>query len=110
VVARQADMTLFADRLVIGYGADGKELSRVEAFGSVRVVQGTRQAFGAHAIYDNKGRKIVLDGSPRVVQGEDVITGKVITYFIDEQKSIVTGGPSERVEAIIHPGGKDGGK
>lgn len=109
VVARQGDLTLFSDRLVISYATEAKELSTVEAFGNVRIIQGTRQAFGAHALYDQKGRKIILDGTPRVLQGEDVITGKVITYFVDEQKSLVTGGAGERVEAVIHPGGKDGG-
>jgi len=108
VVARQGDMTLYADKLVISYGGGGRDLSRVEAFGNVRIQQGTRQAFGSHAIYDNKGAKIILDGSPRVQQGEDVITGKEITYYVDEQRSVVTGGPAERVEAVIHPRGKDG--
>lgn len=109
VVARQGDLTLYADKVVISYGVDGKELSRVEAFGNVRIIQGTRQAFGAHATYDHKGRKIVLDGSPKVLQGEDVITGKVITYYVDEQKSVVTGGPNEPVSAVIYPGGKNAG-
>ena len=70
---------------------------------------GRRQASGAHAVYEPKGARILLDGSPRVVQGGDVITGKLITYFVNEQRSVVTGGPSERVEAVIHPGGKDAG-
>jgi len=109
VVARQGDLTLYADRLVISYAGDGRELSRVEAFGNVRVLQGSRQASGAHAVYEPKGARILLDGSPRVVQGGDVITGKLITYFVNEQRSVVTGGPNERVEAVIHPGGKDAG-
>ena len=109
VVARQGDMTLYADRLVISYSGAGQELSRVEAFGNVRILQGNRQASGAHAIYDPKVARIYLDGSPKVVQGEDVITGKVITYYVNEQRSVVTGGPNQRVEAVIHPGGKDVG-
>ena len=60
-------------------------------------------------MYDPKEARIVLDGNPRVVVGEDVITGKVITYFVNQQKSVVTGGPKERVEAVIHPGGKNAG-
>lgn len=109
VVARQGDMTLYADRLVISYSGSGHDLSRVEAFGNVRILQGDRQATGAHADYDPKAAKIVLDGSPKVVQGDDVITGKVITYFVNEQRSVVTSGPNQRVEAVFHPGEKDGG-
>ena len=109
VVARQGDLTLYGDRLVISYGGAGQELTRVEAFGNVRILQGTRQASGAHAIYDPKSARIFLDGSPKVVQGEDVITGRLITYYVNEQRSVVTGGPNQRVEAVIHPGGKDGG-
>jgi lipopolysaccharide export system protein LptA len=109
VVARQGDMTLYADRLVITYAAAGHQVSKVEAFGNVRVLQENRQATGAHGVYDPKTAVIVLDGSPKVVQGEDVVTGKVITYFVNEKRSVVTGGPKQRVEAIIHPGENNGG-
>lgn len=110
VVARQGELTLYTDRLVVTYSGAGSELSRVEAFGNVRVLQGNRQATGGHAVYDPKAGSIVLEQNPKVVVGDDVITGKVITYFVNEQKSVVTGGPKERVEAVIHPGGKDAGK
>lgn len=110
VVAQQGDLTLYTDRLVVTYSSAGSELSRVEAFGNVRILQGDRQATGGHAVYDPKSAQIVLEGNPKVVVGEDVITGKVITYFVNERRSVVTGGPKERVEAVIHPGGKDAGK
>jgi lipopolysaccharide export system protein LptA len=109
VVARQGDLTLYADRLVITNSADGHDLSRVEAFGNVRILQGTRQASGAHAVYEPKEARIILDGSPRVTQEGDVITGKLITYYVNEQRSVVTGGPNERVEAVILPGGRNAG-
>ena len=109
VSARQGDVTILSDKLVIRYGAAGQDVEKVEAFGNVRIVQGNRHGEAGHAVYDNKKGEIVLDGSPKVFQGEDVITGKVITYFVDEQKSVVTGGgPKERVEAVIHP--KEKGK
>jgi lipopolysaccharide export system protein LptA len=109
VVAHQGDLTLYTDRLVVSSAGDGNELSKVEAFGNVRILQGNRQATGGHAVYDPKRGVILLDGNPRVVVGDDVVTGKVITYFINEQRSVVTGGPKERVEAVIHPGGKNVG-
>jgi len=110
VSARQGDMTIYSDKLVINYSEKDKDVEKVEAFGNVRVVQGNRQALAGHALYENKAGKIVLDTSPKVYQGDDVVSGKVITYFVDEQKSVVTGGADARVEAVIHPmdKGKDG--
>lgn len=106
VSARQGDMTIYSDKLVINYSEKDKDVEKVEAFGNVRVVQGNRQALAGHALYENKAGKIVLDTSPKVYQGDDVVSGKVITYFVDEQKSVVTGG----ADAVIHPmdKGKDG--
>jgi lipopolysaccharide export system protein LptA len=108
VSARQGDITIYADKLVIHYSVADKAVEKVEAFGGVRIVQGNRLAEADHAVYDNVAGKIVLDGSPKVVQGEDTITGNIITYFVDEQKSLVTGAPGKRVDAVIHP--KDKGK
>ncbi|GFO65553.1 lipopolysaccharide transport periplasmic protein LptA [Geomonas paludis] len=109
VVARQGDMTLYTDRLVVSYNGPNNEVSQVEAFGNVRIVQEERQATGAHGVYDPKLARIILDGNPKVVSGEDVVTGRIITYYVNEQKSVVTSGPKERVEAVIHPGGKNVG-
>jgi lipopolysaccharide export system protein LptA len=35
-----------------------------------------------------------------------MISGSEITYFLADQRSIVTGAPNNRVEAVIHPKGK----
>ena len=103
VVARQGDITMYSDRLVITYAEKDKDVEKVEAFGNVRITQGNRQAQAAHAFYDNKAGKIILDGTPKVFQGDDVVTGKQITYYVNEERSVVTGGPDERVNAVIHP-------
>ncbi len=103
VSARQGDITIFSDKLVIHYSAEDEEVDKVEAFGNVRILQENRRGESEHAVYDNKAGKIILDGNPKVVQGEDTITGRVITYFVDEQNSVVTSGPGEPVKAVIHP-------
>lgn len=113
VTARQGDVTIFSDKLIITYSDKNKEVERIEAFGNVRISQGNRLAQAGHASYDNKGGKIVLDTNPKVFQGDDVVTGKVITYYVDDQRSVVTGGAEGRVEAVIHPkekGKNDGAK
>ena len=106
VSARQDDIVMYSDKLVISYGGSGQDVEKVEAFGNVHIIQGNRHGDAAHAVYDNKGGKITLDGAPKVSQGEDVITGKTIIYFVNEQKSVVSGGTDTRVEAVIHPKGK----
>jgi lipopolysaccharide export system protein LptA len=103
VSARQGDITIYSDKLVILYSVADKDVEKVEAFGSVRIVQGSSLAEAEHAVYDNAAGKIVLDGNPKVVQGENTITGKLITYYVDKQKSEVTSGPGEPVKATIHP-------
>ena len=112
VQAKQGDITIFADKLVVYYSEKGGEVDRVEAFGNVRIVQLNRIGTAGHAVYQNKEGKISLYDNPKVNQGKDVVSGKVITYFITEEKSVVTGDPGTRVNAVIYPKGKgnDGDK
>jgi lipopolysaccharide export system protein LptA len=108
VTARQGDITIYADRLVV-QSSDKQEISTVEATGKVKVVQGDRLALAGHALYNTSAGTIVLDRDPKVFQGDDVVSGTVITYYVAEQKSVVSGGGTGRVEAVIHTGGSRGG-
>lgn len=105
VVAKQGDVTIFSDKLVVNYAEINGEVDKVEAYGNVRIIQLNKTGFSDQAIYENSTGRVVLTGTPRVVQGGDSITGKVITYFVDDDKSDVSsdGDPKARVEAIINP-------
>ena len=105
VVAKQGDVTIFSEKLIINYADNSGEVDKVEAHGNVRIVQQNRTGFSDQAVYDNRKGQIILTGSPRVVQGGDSISGKVITYFLDDDMSEVTSGgdPRSRVEAVINP-------
>ena len=106
VTARQGDLALYADRMVVHYAAEGGNVERVECSGSVRIVQKNRTGTAGNAVFDNKQGKIVLTISPKVYQGEDMVSGSEITYYLADQRSVVTGTPTVRVEAVIHPKGK----
>ena len=108
VTARQGDMTIYADKLVVRYKEEGGDIDKVEASGNVRIVQGDRLATAREGVYLSGEQKIILTGDPKVFQGENAVSGKVITYFVNEEKSVVTGGPDSRVEAVIHPKDKGG--
>ena len=105
VVAKQGDITIFSDKLVVSYADKDKEVEKVEALGHVRIIQQNRTGFADKAVYDSRNGHIVLTGTPRVVQGSDSISGKVITYYVDDDKSDVSSGgdPKARVEAVINP-------
>ncbi|MDD2898486.1 MAG: lipopolysaccharide transport periplasmic protein LptA [Desulfuromonadaceae bacterium] len=104
VVAKQGDITIFSDKLIVNYSDSNNEVEKVEALGNVRIVQLNRTGFAEQALYDSRNGRIVLTGTPRVVQGSDSISGKVITYYVDDDKSDVSSGgdPKSRVEAIIN--------
>jgi len=103
VVSRQEDVTIYSDRLEIFYGDTSDEVDKIIAIGNVRILQTNRVGTGGHAVYENKLGKITLTINPRVTQDNDTITGKVITYFTDEEISVVDSGENTRVEAVIHP-------
>ena len=106
VTARQGDLALYADRMVVHYDSTGGSVERVVCTGTVRIVQKSRTGTAGAALYDNKQGKIVLTVNPKVFQGEDMVSGSVITYYLADQKSVVTGTATTRVEAVIHPKGK----
>jgi len=51
VSARQDDVTIYCDRLIVFYSKEDKDVDKVEAFGNVRVIQGNRNGQSGHAVY-----------------------------------------------------------
>lgn len=101
VVAKQGDVTIFCDRMTVYYGKNQGDVDKIEADGNVRIVQENRTGVADHATYESRqGRITLTGGSPKVMQGMDTVSGETITYFIDDERSSVSGG---RVEAVIHP-------
>jgi lipopolysaccharide export system protein LptA len=94
--------------MTVYYGNTQGDVDKIEADGNVRIVQENRTGLSAHAVYESKLGKITLTGgSPKVMQGADTVSGENITYFVDEERSNVSGG---RVTAEIHPKPKSDAK
>jgi len=103
VVARQGDVVLYADEMVVRYHSDSREIDRIEAYRDVRIVQGTKVATGEKGVFYREDGRIVLTGSPRVHQGKDFVEGDEITVLLNEDRSIVSGEGGSRVNAVFHP-------
>ena len=102
VVARQDDIVMFANAMHVYY-SEGGGLSRVDAQGNVRVVQGDRIATGSSIVFNNATQTIVATGDPRVWQGDNVVHGKKITVYLKEERTVVEGEPNSRASATIYP-------
>ena len=108
VVAKQGDVTIYSDRLTINYGDKKNDIEKIEADGNVRIVQENRIGTASHAVYESTLGRITLTGNPKVMQGTDTMSGNVITYFIDDDRSEVSSGPGRPVEVLIHPSTQKG--
>jgi len=112
VVVRRGDVTITADRLYL-YGKQGEriamekplgeQLDRIEVEGNVRIVQGNKVASSDKAIYYVVPQKVLLLGNPVVAQGQDRISGQMITIYLKEGRSVVEGGQEKPVQVIITP-------
>jgi lipopolysaccharide export system protein LptA len=106
VVARQADVTLHADRIRADYSREAGAIDRIEAEGNVLFVQEGREARSARATFHNLEQRIVLSGGATLRQGQNTVRGETVTIFLRENRSVVTGGKDGgRVQAVINPKG-----
>jgi lipopolysaccharide export system protein LptA len=102
VVAKTKDMTINSDRMQVTY--DNKQrIDQIKAIGNVIVESGDGKIYSQEATYFNKGEKVVFTGDPRAVDGENVITGNKITYYLKDERVEVEGSKvylKENVEGI----------
>jgi lipopolysaccharide export system protein LptA len=110
VVAKQEDVTLYANTLVIIYDQETKKLKEIIATGNVKVVQQDRRATGQKVTFDQDKNRLVLDGDAVVREGTNVIRGERITFYVEEERSVVEPGKGGRVSTSITPPPKEEGK
>ena len=110
VVAKQEDVTLYANTLVIIYDPESKKLKEIIAIGNVKVVQLDRRATGQKVTFDQDKNKVVLDGDAVIREGPNVIRGERITFYVEEERSVVEPGKGGRVSTSITPPAKEEGE
>lgn len=89
VVARTTETTLHADKMLVYYHADTGDITKIESEGNIKLTKGARAIISKEATYYAEGEKIIFTGEPRAVEGENVVTGKKITYFLNEDRFLV---------------------
>ena len=116
VEATRGEFKLWADSLTIflrGSGEKGgdasslaaamgsTDLDRIVAENNVRFKNGAQHGSAQKATYLARPNTLVLEGSPILHDGENSISGSVIRYYVNENRSVVEGGPKRRVHAVF---------
>ena len=109
VVAKQEDTTLYANTLTIIYDQNTKKIKEIIAVGNVKVVQLERRATSQKATFDQDKNKVTFDGDAVVREGANVVRGERITYYVEEERSVVEPGKGGRVSTSITPPPKEEG-
>jgi lipopolysaccharide export system protein LptA len=107
VIAKQEDITIQTDLMVVFYDPETKKLKEITADGNVRVVQSDRRATSKKATFYQNENKVVLDGDVVIREGDNVLRGERVTYYIDEERSVVEGARGSRVTTTISPAKKE---
>jgi len=106
VMARQKDIVIYSDSLEAMVIEGGKGIERVVAGGNVKIQQGIRVANCQKAVFYNIDQKLVLTGDPKVWEGENMLSGDEIVFYIEQNRIEVNRGLGGRGKAKIYTGGE----
>ncbi|MFQ5729386.1 MAG: LptA/OstA family protein [Waddliaceae bacterium] len=76
-----------------------QQVSKIVASGNVRIKNGDQRAKAKKGVYDRVKEVIVLTGDPEVWEDGYHVKGKVITFFITEERTLVA-----ESKVVIHNG------
>ena len=89
VVAKNEGIVIYSDRMDVSYNNYQGKITKIHAYGNVKVHKNERAIFSKEAIYSEEEEKIIFTGEPKAVEGENVITGTEIIYFFQEDRTVV---------------------
>lgn len=105
VVVTQPDLQVWADRVIVHYGAGGtSDIESFEALDNVRIKSDQQTATGDRAVYDPKTRILRLTGNVRVINDSGVVTApELIVNLETDVSEFSTGGSGGRVTGVFTP-------
>lgn len=91
--------SLKADRLVIFFSPEGKEIEKAEAYGHIWVHMGGKTGTSQKIVYYPARKQAILLGEAEVTSGENTVRGGKITFHLDREEMVVEDAP----DVIITP-------
>ncbi len=113
VDARQGNVIIRSQEMTVYYTQNkdssqkntSKQVKKLICKRRVSVTQEDWLGTGERMDYYARDRKVILSGNAKAWQGQNMVAGKTITYYLDEKRSIVEQDPAKqgRVSATLHP-------
>jgi lipopolysaccharide export system protein LptA len=91
VVARSDDITMYSDKMTVFYDNTRNKVTRIHALGRVKVHKEEKALFSDEADYLEEDDKIIFTGNPKAVDGENVISGTQIIFYLKDDRAEVQG-------------------
>lgn len=102
VDARQGDVRIRSDEMTVFYTPKGEEkagskkvtqqVEKMINVGNVEITRGEWLGTSTKSIYLSKERQFILIGDAKAWEGQNMVSGEKIIYYIDEERSEVVGG------------------
>ncbi len=113
VDASQGKITIRSDEMTVYYTQNDKskpksqssQVKKLICRGNVEITQDDWLGTSKRMDYFAKDRKVILTGDAKAWQGQNMVSGKTIIYYLDEKRSVVEQDRKKpgRVKAVIHP-------
>jgi lipopolysaccharide export system protein LptA len=82
---------------------DTNEIDKANAKGHVRIIKQNRTATCQEAYFDNVKGEILLKGNAVVTSDKDRVEGDEVTYYVNEDRAVVTAQKSKKAKITIYP-------
>jgi lipopolysaccharide export system protein LptA len=89
VVAKTDRITIYSDKMTVFYGNSKGKINKIHAVGNVKVNKKGKAMFSKDAVYFNDEEKIVFTGNPKAIEGENLITGKKIIFYLKDDRAVI---------------------
>ncbi|MBI4682203.1 MAG: hypothetical protein HY757_03785 [Nitrospirae bacterium] len=91
VLAKTDDIEIYSDKMTVFYDNAESKVKRIHAVGNVKVHKAERALFSDEAVYIEDEKKIIFSGNPKAVEGENVISGTRIIFYLQDDRAVVDG-------------------
>jgi lipopolysaccharide export system protein LptA len=93
----KGDITLTADTIRVFFRGKDQSVKMIQAEGKLRIWWKDRYAEAEKGVYDDQLKTLILSGSPKTWQDENMVKGDKITYNLEDERVVVEGS----VETVI---------